>query len=471
MSSGTRSSVTKDLVDKEAVPSEEKASGLSTAIYDCVRSHPFMGSVLQCLNISFSHVIPTAGIMFNTDAKRWDMLVNPYFFCKKLSAQNRKAVLLHELSHITHKHPFRVPFLQISPRKRMLMNIAADMAINQFIQGLPTGCPQCPPVEQMKPCPNEMCPGRCIDVKDYHDVDEKNSKKMPWQVNQTMEFYYEKLLTKFEDPDDDEDGEGDGQGEGQGQGNAGGGASSKDLPKTIDEHMWDAAGDEKDMLDATEDLIKRAMVKSKFDYDDLPAHVREMLEDIKSRKAELNYKALIMSAMKKHAAGHSRKNTWTRRSKRFGNKAPGTKVGDLPKLFNYIDTSGSISIEEANEFLEIVDQFLKVGSRKCKLGMFHTDLYYTEEYKIGKRIDRSDIQNGGTELTSTMQHILKNRPDLSVILTDGYYGNVEVEQWMKPGERFPQCLFIISKNGTEEHPLARLGQTVKISDSSTKRSK
>lgn len=467
MSSGTRSTVTRDLMEKEAVPSEEKASGLSTGIYDCVRSHPFMGSVLQCLNISFSHVIPTAGIMFNTDAKRWDMLINPFFFCRKLNAQNRKAVLLHELSHITHKHPFRVPFLQISPRKRMLMNIAADMAINQFIQGLPVGCPQCPPVDQMKPCPNEMCPGRCIDVKDYYDVDEKTHKKMPWQVNQTMEFYYEKLLTKFEDPDDEEDGEDSGDG----AGNAGGGASSKDLPKTLDEHMWDAAGDEKDMLDATEDLIKRAMVKSKFDYDDLPAHVREMLEDIKARKAELNYKSLIMSAMKKHAAGHNRKNTWTRRSKRFGNKAPGTKVGDLPKLFNYIDTSGSISVEEANEFLDIVDQFLKVGSRKCKLGMFHTDLYYSEEYKIGKRIDRNEIQNGGTDLASTMQHILKNRPDLSVILTDGYYGNVEVEQWMKPGERFPQCLFIISKNGTEEHPLQRLGQTVKIPDPSSKKGK
>jgi predicted metal-dependent peptidase len=401
--------------------------------------------------------------MFNTDAKRWDMLINPFFFCKKLNAQNRKAVLLHELSHITHKHPFRVPFLQISPRKRILMNIAADMAINQFIQGLPSGCPQCPPVEQMKPCPNEMCAGRCIDVKDYYDVEEKTSKKMPWQINQTMEFYYEKLLTKFDDPDDEDQGDGDG--------NAGGGASSKDLPKTIDEHMWDAAGDEKEMLDATEDLIKRAMVKSRFDYDDLPAHIREMLEEIKTRKAELNYKALIMSAMKKHAAGHNRKSTWTRKSKRFGNKAPGTKIGDLPKLCNFIDTSGSISIEEANEFLDIVDQFLKVGSRKCKLGMFHTDLYYHEDYKLGQRMGREDIENGGTDLTPVMQSILKNKPDLSVILTDGYYSDVEVEQWMKPGEKFPQCLFIISKNGQEEHPLKRFGETVKIPDQSVSKKK
>ena len=132
MSSRIRPTVTKDLMDKENVTPEEKNRSLYTAIYELTTSHPFMGAVLQSLNISYSHQLPTAGIMFNVDAKRWDMLINPYFFCKKLSAAHRKAVLLHELSHITHKHPLRVPFLKISARKRMLMNIAADMAINRL---------------------------------------------------------------------------------------------------------------------------------------------------------------------------------------------------------------------------------------------------------------------------------------------------------------------------------------------------
>jgi predicted metal-dependent peptidase len=226
--------------------------------------------------------------------------------------------------------------------------------------------------------------------------------------------------------------------------------------------MWDASAEEKDMLDATEDLVKRAMVKARLSYDDLPASVRELLEEIKTRRAELNYKALIMQALKKHASGHNRKSTWTRKSKRFGNKAPGTKVGDLPKLHNYIDTSGSISIEEANEFLDIVDNFLKVGARKCRLNMFHTSNYYSEEYKLGHRIERKDIQNGGTDLTESMRDIWKRKPDLAVFCTDGCYGDVNVEEWMRPGEQFPQVVFIISKGGTEDHPLKRLGQTIKI---------
>lgn len=460
MSSRIRPSVSKDIMDKEYVTVEEKTQCLATAIYETSKTHPFLGSVLQCLTISYSHTLPTAGILFNTDAKRWDMLVNPFFFCRKLTGPQRKAVLIHELSHITHKHPLRVPFMKISARKRMLMNVAADMAINQFIKDIPKGCQMCPPPSEMKPCSNEMCPGRCIDVADFFDVDEKTGGKMPWPVNQTMEAYYERLIKRFDDPDNDGD---------DGDGNAGGGAESGDIPQTIDEHMWDGAAEEKDMLDATEELVKRAMVKARLSYDDVPGHVKELLDDIKSRKAELNYRAIIMSAMKKHAAGHDRKSTWTRKSKRFGFKAPGTKVGDLPKLELHLDTSGSVSIEELNEFLEIVDQFLKVGSRKCNLSFFHTATYGRQTYKMGTKIDRSQIESGGTELTETLQDIMKRKGDLSIIITDGCYGNVEYESWLKPGELFPQVLWIISKEGTEDHPLKRIGETVKVPSSNSRK--
>lgn len=459
MSSRIRPKVTKEILDHEFVVVELKTRALASAIYECSKTHPFLGSVLQCLTISYGHQIPTAGIMFNTDAKRWDMMINPYFFCKKLSLLEQKAVLLHELSHITHKHPLRVPFLKISSHKRTLMNIAADMAINQFIKNLPRGCQQCQnqPPDKPEPCKNDLCPGRGIFVEDFFDIDPKTKKQVPWPSNRTMETYYEKLLQRFDDPDKNN---GDGK-----DGNAGGGANTGDLPQTLDEHMWDGAGDEGDMLDATEELVKRAMVKARLDYSSLPDSVKELLEEIKTRRAELNYKALIMSAMKRHAAGHDRKSTWTRKSKRFGNIAPGTKVGDLPKLQCIIDTSGSISIEEANEFLDIVDAFLRVGSRKCKLGFFHTSFYKNDDYKMGQRVKRSDIQSGGTDLTEVMQEILKRKPDLSIILTDGCYSDVPVESWLRPGEKFPQCLWIISKGGMADHPLKRFGETVKIPES------
>jgi predicted metal-dependent peptidase len=445
---------------KEAVSPAEMKQCLQTCIYETTKSHPFMGAILQIMNISFSHQLPTAGVMFNSEVKRWDLIINPYFFCKKLEKKHRKAVLLHELYHITHKHPLRIPFIKLSVHKRQLMNIAMDMSINQFIKDLPDGCPQCPPKNSGQQCQNPDCCGSGIFLKDFYDTDDKTGKQIPWQDRREAEYYYSKLLERFDDPDPSNNGDGDGEG----QGNAGGGADTGDLPDTTDVHHWDGSSDENEMLEATEDLVKRAQVKSRFGYDELPGHIKELLEHIKTRKAELNYKAILLAAMKASLPANFRVKSWTRKSRRFGNKAPGSKNGEQPKLENFIDTSGSISIEEANEFLDIVDEFLKIGARKCMLNMFHTSNYYREEYKRGQRINREDIQSGGTCLEDSIESIAKHRPDLAIILTDGHYSDVDEKKFVGQNGNFPNTVFIISKDGTTDHPFKnrKWARTVKI---------
>ena len=68
MSSRIRPKVSKETLDHEQVPVELKTRALASAIYECSKTHPFLGSVLQCLTISYGHVITTAGIQFNSDA-------------------------------------------------------------------------------------------------------------------------------------------------------------------------------------------------------------------------------------------------------------------------------------------------------------------------------------------------------------------------------------------------------------------
>lgn len=446
MSDQIRPTVSQDTLMAEYVSAEEKARCLATALYHLSVSNPFMGATLQVLEISYSHQLPTAGVMFDANGKKWQMLINPFFFCKKLNHAKaggdnaRQAVLLHELYHIVHKHPMRVPFIKLAPNKRRVMNIAADMAINSYIPNLPQGCAQCPPVEQLQTkgveCPNKECPGWCIYPNMYKVVD-ASGKKAELPFGKTMEWYYEKLLTLIQENDEP--------------------------PKEFDQHMWDGTDQtgEKEMLDATEELFKRAMIKQQIGYDQLPGSIKELLKEIETRKSELNYRGIILGAIKKNASGHDRKHTWTRKSKRFGFQAPGTKEGDLPKLHLYIDSSGSISIEECNEFLGIVDEFLRVGARKCNLSFFHTEVYRTEEYKRGRKMNRDDIQSGGTDLTPVMASIIKNKPDLAIIITDGYYGDVNTDAMLKPGQVMPQTLFIISRAGTQDHPLKRF-HTVKV---------
>jgi hypothetical protein len=69
---------------------------------------------------------------------------------------------------------------------------------------------------------------------------------------------------------------------------------------------------------------------------------------------------------------------------------------------------------------------------------------------------------GGTSLESSLKQVMQKNSDLAIFITDGYYDNVQVESWLKPGQKFPQVLFVISSGGTSEHPLKRIGNTVKI---------
>ena len=449
---------------KEQVSAEEMKQCLQTSIYEITKSHPFMGAILQIMNINMTHQIPTCGVMFNAEIKRWELLINPHFFCKKMNTNHRRAIMLHELYHITHKHPLRIPFIKLSVHKRQIMNIAMDMSINQYIKDLPDGCPNCPPPGQPGKCENALCCGRGIFLRDFYDVDEKTGKNVPWLDKRESEYYYSKLLERFDDPDPQDkgdgqgegaDGEGDGQGEGKGKGNAGGGANTGDLPETTDVHAWDGSADEGDMLEATEDLVKRAQVKCKFSYDELPGHIKDLLEYAKTRKAELNYKSILLQAMKASLPANFRVKSWTRKSRRFGNLAPGNKNGEQPELELICDTSGSISTEELNEFLDIVDEFLKIGARKCKLNLFHTSNYYREDYKRGARLEAKKVQSGGTCLEDSFRSIAQHRPDLAIIITDGHYGNVDETKYVGKNGQFPNVVFIISKDGTTKSPIQR----------------
>ncbi len=468
MSSMTRDKVGKEILDKEFVSPERKLSSLQTPLYEISKTMPFFGMILQCLDMYYTHMIPTAGVMFDNNAKKWQMAINPKWFCDRLGqgdqgTKHRIAVLLHELYHLTHKHIIRAPLLKLNPSRRMLMNIAMDMAINQYIKNLPAGCSDCPPLDQRLEgvaCQNEECPGHGILVENYFDTDEKGNKKL-WEPNKPFEYYYYKLIQRYADMNDGDQGEGEGGG-GQGNGEPGEGGPGKGIPKEFDSHNWDSNSEEADMMDATEELVKRAMQKRGLTFDKLPGFIQDLLQDIEARRTELNYRQLILQAIKRHASGNDKVHTWTRPSRRFGNIAPGTKFGPLPKLEFFMDSSGSISVQEANDFLSIGDEFLKVGHRKCKLGLWHTQLYHIEQYKLGDRIEKSTWQSGGTDPGPVLEYIMKNKPDLSIILTDGCYSDVDFESMLPPNTLPPQVLWIISPDGMEEHPLVRLGETIKI---------
>ena len=98
---------------------------------------PFFASLSRNVTKVASTAIPTAGVRVNPDTARFEMMYNPEFF-EGLSDKERTAVLIHEFyhlvfQHVTERRPEGVEMKQ--------WNIAADLAINCHIDGLPeTAC-------------------------------------------------------------------------------------------------------------------------------------------------------------------------------------------------------------------------------------------------------------------------------------------------------------------------------------------
>lgn len=391
------------------IQTHEVKQKLQNTIFNISRTQPFFSNVLQCLEIQYSDVtVPTAGVCFNKSRKKWELVINPNFFCNELNDLEREAVLIHEIYHITHNHIFRSNFMTATPEKRQILNIAMDMAINQYIPNIPK---------------------MAINVENFKDDD-----GTPWEKHQSYEYYYKKLKEN---------------------------AEKYKSEQPHDSHDWDHQ-DAEEVDKETSNLIKRALQKNSNGWDKTPEHIQEAIKSLEASNANLSYKKILESAVIKHASGVNRVHTWFKPSRRYGNISPGTKVGNLPYLANYIDTSGSISVEEVNTFLGVIDGFLRSGSRKCTVSLWHTELYKTIRHRCGMTIDGNIFENGGTDVESTLLDIHKRSPNLSIILTDGYFGDVKYESWIRRGEKFPQVCWVISSDGDINHPLKRLGMTVKI---------
>lgn len=402
----------------------------------------FIANTLQCMNIKSTEHIPTAGVMFNKETKQFDLLLNEKFFDKLPSDENRIAVFIHELNHIFFKHVFIPPEIVLTKNKTRL-NIAMDLVINQFIKNLPEGAFL---IEKIK---------------------DKNGKDFP--KNLTFEEYYDLLEDSTMEIPDCDGSHSDGQNGPSCDGSCTGKHGDKKKGKTgttrvktsdyydekpFDSHQWSEA-EGAEAMEATRDLIKRSMQKASMSGTKVPGYIQDCLDSVQSELKKLDYKALLMRALRQSLPSKNIRKTWKRPSRRLGDIAKGNMSSLMPKLQCHIDTSGSISIIEANEFLAITNNFMTVGVSKADLYLWHTEIYHHEKIKKNFQIAPKKFQSGGTDLNPTIQHIHKTKPDLAIIITDGYYGTQEL-----PKNFNTPIVFVISKQGDIKHPLHKYGITV-----------
>jgi len=395
---------------KETITEKQKKEALESSLFQLTTEQSEYAGILQEIGIIYDSKCPSASMEFNKKDNQYIMRLNPQFFCK-MSLLERTAILTHEVLHFTHGHLFRYPKEEVE-KDIMLWLISADMAINQYINNMPKGS---------------------IDVKNF-----KDASNNPFPLQKPMELYYELLKDlKKKAPEKLK--------------------QYLNLGESKDDHPWqEMSEDEKaKAMIAARQVVERTMEKSSFGFDKSTDFFKDLLQYIEANLNPLNYKKILQQAIKKSASSIDRKYSWNRRNKRYAEMAPGTKVGDSPRLDIISDSSGSISIKEYNEFMKVIDGFLKVGTRDCYLSFFHTRVYKTMKYKKGRKLAEDILESGGTDINPVFEHINKSKCDLMIILTDGYFDKASVKL-QKPTD----IIWVISKNGTKDHPMKHIGKTI-----------
>jgi predicted metal-dependent peptidase len=413
----------------------------------------FIGAVLQCMNIKFDPTCPTAAIRFNSKLKQFELIINADFFLS-MSEKERVSILVHELYHVLHKHVFIPPEL-VKTMNPMILNCAFDLTINQLIKNLPD---------------------QAMFIERFKTKDGK-----PFPRNETYEMYYSLLMNsdfnknfkqqkgKEQEGNQSSPISGSGNGDSKSKDNDQEGQDSKNKEEWVDtkeyfsqqqgtspfdDHEWGEGEELREKLDAASELVKRTLQKSVFNFSKSPKFIQDFLDEVSTQIKKLDYKSILLKALRQSLPSKDIKKTWKRLSRRYGDLAKGNITGLMPKLRVYIDTSGSISTEEANEFFKITNNFLTVGAQKAYLHLFHTELYHEEKIKRNFKLKDESMQSGGTDLQPAMDHISKYKPDLAIIITDGYYDLPDLKKITTP------VVFIISKNGNKDHCMKHIGTTV-----------
>lgn len=395
---------------------------------------PFYAHFLSGIIREVTDKVPTAAVGFKSG--KIALYVNENFFLKELRSTERVAVIKHETLHIIFKHLFRMKTKDYDNR---LFNIAADLVVNQLIS------------------PWKL-PDSAVTLETYREL------KLP--PDKSVEWYYENLKkTASKDKEykkslqeifDKMDASGNGGKGLEGNDLAGDEGSSKKRRYHSDHRMW--GENENFSMEVVETEVDRMIIQARDrtpikDHGTIPLGIQSLIKNIvKKRNPQINWKKAL-----KIFSSTSRKTrvylTLKRVSKRFGTR-PGIKIKRFQKLAVAIDTSGSINIDDFNDFFGEIHSMWRFGA---EIDVLECDAEIQKKYSYRGRIPEFIHGGGGTSFDPVFEHIKSNRferYDGCIYLTDGY----APEPTIKPPCKVFWC---ITKDG-EIGPHLKFGRVVKM---------
>jgi len=356
----------------------DKQQSLSKIGKELMLKEPYYGFFLIALNKVWGQKVPTAGVSKN--GINYQLAINPEFW-ESLSDNHRLGLLKHELLHIAFGH--LTMFFKFSDRR--LANVAMDMEINQYIN-------------------TEYLPEGGIDIDNYEDLnlDRKAGCR----------YYYDKLKQL--------------QDEKKQNGTCGNAPMDNllDAPEngeTDDHSTWEEF---EDMTEAEKKLIEKQLQKVLSDAKEqtikkrgtVPGEIEGVIIIEEVVKPKFNWRGYI-----RRFTGVSTK-VFTKKIRRKENRRfeanPGLKVKMRQHMLLAIDTSGSVSDAELQEFMSEIYHIYKCGVDITVI-QCDTTIRSIEPYK-GK-FEMAVQGRGGTEFDPVLEYFNANLKKYTslVYFTDG----------------------------------------------------
>lgn len=334
---------------------------LESAISKLITFQPLYGEVFLFLNKIERKDMPTmaVGVIRRVDLA---LYYNPDFV-DKLSPTELRGVLKHEALHILLHHITRVKHFSFNPKG---YNIAADMAINCHIEGLPPGC--------------------------FYP------KTFNLEDNQSSEFYYEKLKKEAEKNKKELS------------------EFASELGDTLDDHsLWDEFDD-----DIVEEKIRNIADKAikeqeKKGWGNIDGKLAQQI--IAANKPVVNWKKEVRWFINKLVL-MGRTNTRMRPNRRYGITSPGSKRDYTSRLLVAFDTSGSVSNTQLEYFATELNGM--IDHVECDFVQFDTVVYDEPKPYSKKTKNLKIVGRGGTNFFPIVELAEQRNYDGLVIFTDGY---------------------------------------------------
>ena len=356
----------------------DKQKSLSKISKELMLKEPYYGFFLIMLNKVWRKDLPTAGVSKN--GINFQLAINEEFWTG-LSEMHQMGLLKHELLHIAFGHLTSFK----SFKNKRLANVAMDMEINQYID-------------------KDWLPEGGIDIDNYEDLNLERKAG--------CRYYYDKL-NQFQDEKDK-------------NGTCGNEGMDKLLDQVAngegpDHSTWEEF---ENLSEAEQKLIEKQLQKVLADAKEqtikkrgnVPGEIEGVIiiEEIVAPK--FDWRGYI-----RRFTGVSTK-VFTKKIRRKENRRfsdnPGLKIKMKQHMLLAIDTSGSVSDSELQEFMGEIHHIYKVGV-DVTVVQCDTSIRSIEPYKGKHEINVAG--RGGTEFDPVLDYYNANQKKYTslVYFTDG----------------------------------------------------